>query len=209
MQRHEGGYYIRLTVHDRPGVAELEAVTAQAPELVNPHVDLGLAYARTGRLAAPTATVGAATPSAPLWAALATPATGGPAVPHTEDVADAIYRQILGFGEYGFPESHSASFALLVYVSSWIKCHHPAAFCAALLNSQPMGFYAPAQLVRDARAGNFEGGEIPVDLQRQWIQGTGPATRPRAIWPARWSRRMSSSAASTATSLREAGERNR
>jgi error-prone DNA polymerase len=65
--------------------------------------------------------------------------------------ADALYRQILGFGEYGFPESHSASFALLVYVSSWLKCHHPAAFCAALLNSQPMGFYAPAQLVQDAR----------------------------------------------------------
>jgi len=65
--------------------------------------------------------------------------------------ADSIYRQILGFGEYGFPESHSASFALLVYVSSWLKCHHPAAFCAALLNSQPMGFYAPAQLVQDAR----------------------------------------------------------
>src|SRR6476646_11806748 len=65
--------------------------------------------------------------------------------------AESIYRQILGFGEYGFPESHSASFALLVYVSSWLKRHHPAAFCAALLNSQPMGFYAPAQLVQDAR----------------------------------------------------------
>jgi error-prone DNA polymerase len=65
--------------------------------------------------------------------------------------ADGLYRQILGFGEYGFPESHAASFALLVYVSSWLKCHHPAAFCAALLNSQPMGFYAPAQLVQDAR----------------------------------------------------------
>ncbi|HZQ71408.1 MAG TPA: error-prone DNA polymerase [Burkholderiales bacterium] len=65
--------------------------------------------------------------------------------------ADALYRQILGFGEYGFPESHSASFALLVYVSAWLKRHHPAAFCAALLNSQPMGFYAPAQLVQDAQ----------------------------------------------------------
>ena len=65
--------------------------------------------------------------------------------------AERIYRQILGFGEYGFPESHAASFALLVYVSAWLKCHHPAAFCAALLNSQPMGFYQPAQLVRDAR----------------------------------------------------------
>jgi error-prone DNA polymerase len=67
------------------------------------------------------------------------------------EFADALYRQILGFGEYGFPESHSASFALLVYVSSWLKRHHPAAFCAALLNSQPMGFYAPSQLVQDAR----------------------------------------------------------
>ena len=65
--------------------------------------------------------------------------------------AQQIYQQILGFGEYGFPESHAASFALLVYVSAWLKLHAPAAFCAALLNSQPMGFYAPAQLVADAR----------------------------------------------------------
>ncbi|MHB8495953.1 MAG: error-prone DNA polymerase, partial [Casimicrobiaceae bacterium] len=65
--------------------------------------------------------------------------------------AQQVYRQILGFGEYGFPESHAASFALLVYVSAWLKHHEPAAFCAALLNSQPMGFYAPAQLVADAR----------------------------------------------------------
>jgi len=66
------------------------------------------------------------------------------------EFAQAIYRQILGFGNYGFPESHSASFALLVYISAWIKRHQPAAFLAALLNSQPMGFYAPAQLVQDA-----------------------------------------------------------
>ena len=66
--------------------------------------------------------------------------------------ARQIFSQIKGFGEYGFPESHAASFALLVYVSAWLKCHHPAAFTAALLNSLPMGFYAPAQLVRDARA---------------------------------------------------------
>ncbi len=65
--------------------------------------------------------------------------------------AEQIYTQILGFGEYGFPESHAASFALLVYVSAWLKHHEPAAFFAALLNSQPMGFYAPAQLVREAR----------------------------------------------------------
>jgi error-prone DNA polymerase len=71
---------------------------------------------------------------------------------YTPEYAEAIFRQIEGFGEYGFPESHAASFALLVYVSAWIKRHHPDAFLAALLNSQPMGFYAPAQLVRDARA---------------------------------------------------------
>ena len=68
-----------------------------------------------------------------------------------ESFARQIYQQILGFGEYGFPESHSASFSLLVYVSSWLKRYHPAAFTGALLNSLPMGFYAPAQLVADAR----------------------------------------------------------
>jgi error-prone DNA polymerase len=67
------------------------------------------------------------------------------------EFAQRCFNQIQGFGEYGFPESHAASFALLVYVSSWIKCHYPAVFAAALLNSQPMGFYAPAQIVRDAR----------------------------------------------------------
>ncbi|MDF2766618.1 MAG: error-prone polymerase, partial [Rhodospirillales bacterium] len=66
------------------------------------------------------------------------------------DFAERCFSQIEGFGTYGFPESHAASFALLVYVSAWIKCHYPAAFAAALLNSQPMGFYAPAQIVRDA-----------------------------------------------------------
>jgi error-prone DNA polymerase len=74
----------------------------------------------------------------------------------SESFARQIYQQILGFGEYGFPESHSASFSLLVYVSSWIKRYEPAAFCAALLNSQPMGFYAPAQLVADARRHGVE-----------------------------------------------------
>ncbi|HEX5640346.1 MAG TPA: error-prone DNA polymerase [Burkholderiaceae bacterium] len=69
---------------------------------------------------------------------------------YTAEYAEQIYRQIQGFGEYGFPESHAASFGLLVYVSSWLKCHEPAAFCAALLDSQPLGFYAPAQIVRDA-----------------------------------------------------------
>ena len=83
------------------------------------------------------------------------------------EFAEAIYKQILGFGEYGFPESHSASFALLVYVSSWIKCHHPAAFCAALLNSQPMGFYAPAQLVQDARRHGVEL-RLPDVQESEW-----------------------------------------
>ena len=70
---------------------------------------------------------------------------------YTRDFAGRCFKQILGFGEYGFPESHAASFALLVYVSAWLKRHYPAAFTCALLNSQPMGFYAPAQLVGDAR----------------------------------------------------------
>jgi error-prone DNA polymerase len=70
---------------------------------------------------------------------------------YTPEFAAQLYSQIRGFGEYGFPESHAASFALLVYASAWLKCYYPAAFFAALLNSQPMGFYAPAQLVRDAR----------------------------------------------------------
>jgi error-prone DNA polymerase len=68
-----------------------------------------------------------------------------------QEFADRVYQQIEGFGEYGFPESHAASFALLVYVSAWLKHHYPAAFAAAMINSQPMGFYQPAQLIRDAR----------------------------------------------------------
>ncbi len=67
------------------------------------------------------------------------------------EFAERCFSQIEGFGEYGFPESHAASFALLVYASAWLKCHHPAVFACALLNAQPMGFYAPAQIVRDAR----------------------------------------------------------
>jgi len=81
---------------------------------------------------------------------------------YAREFAERIYQQILGFGEYGFPESHSASFALLVYVSAWLKRHHPAAFLAALFNSQPMGFYAPAQLVQDARRHGVE--VRPVDV---------------------------------------------
>lgn len=86
---------------------------------------------------------------------------------YTAQFAEQIYNQILGFGSYGFPQSHSASFALLVYTSAWLRCHAPAAFVAGLLNSWPMGFYAPAQLVNDAR----RNGVVfrPLDVQRsEW-----------------------------------------
>jgi error-prone DNA polymerase len=76
--------------------------------------------------------------------------------------AEAIFEQIKGFGEYGFPESHAASFALLVYTSSWLKCHEPEAFLAAMLNSQPMGFYSPSQLVQDAQRHGVK--VLPVDV---------------------------------------------
>ena len=82
------------------------------------------------------------------------------------EYAEAVFRQIRGFGDYGFPESHAASFALLVYVSAWLKHHHPAAFTAALLNSQPMGFYAPAQLVRNAREHGVEVRPVDVNSSR-------------------------------------------
>jgi len=86
---------------------------------------------------------------------------------YEEDFSRRVFKQLQGFEGYGFPESHAASFALLVYVSSWLKCHYPDVFCAALLNSQPMGFYQPAQIVRDAR----EHGVLilPVDVNRsEW-----------------------------------------
>ncbi len=86
---------------------------------------------------------------------------------YERDFAERCFKQIEGFGSYGLPESHAASFAKLVYVSSWLKRHHPAAFCCAILNSQPMGFYAPAQLVRDAREHGVE--VRPVDVEAsQW-----------------------------------------
>jgi error-prone DNA polymerase len=81
---------------------------------------------------------------------------------YKQDFAEAIFEQIKGFGEYGFPESHAASFALLVYASSWLKCHEPAAFLAAMLNSQPMGFYSPSQLVQDAKRHGVQ--VAPVDV---------------------------------------------
>jgi error-prone DNA polymerase len=82
---------------------------------------------------------------------------------YPEEFAKRCFAQIKGFGTYGFPEAHAISFANLVYVSAWIKCHHPDVFCAALLNSQPMGFYAPAQLVRDAREHGVEVRAIDVN----------------------------------------------
>ena len=86
---------------------------------------------------------------------------------YDRDFAERCFNQIEGFGEYGFPESHAASFALLVYVSAWIKCHYPDVFCAAILNSQPMGFYQPAQLVRDARQHGVEVREVDVNFS-EW-----------------------------------------
>jgi error-prone DNA polymerase len=116
---------------------------------------------------------------------------------YAREYAEAIFRQIEGFGEYGFPESHAASFALLVYVSAWLKCHHPDAFLAALLNSQPMGFYAPAQLVRDARGHGVavrpvcvlksewdsvleEGAAVQADIAQR-CQGIGDAGRSHTV----------------------------
>lgn len=106
---------------------------------------------------------------------------------YARDFAEAIFRQIEGFGEYGFPESHAASFALLVYVSSWIKRHEPAAFLAALLDSQPMGFYAPAQLVRDAREHGVEVRPVCVlasdwDSRLEEVTDAPPAVRDGIDW---------------------------
>lgn len=94
--------------------------------------------------------------------------------------ADGIFQQIKGFGEYGFPESHAASFALLVYASAWLKCHEPEAFLAAMLNSQPMGFYSPSQLVQDAKRHGVV--VLPVDVTiSSWdsaLERNGDAARP-------------------------------
>jgi error-prone DNA polymerase len=100
----------------------------------------------------------------------------------SEEFAEQVFRQISGFGEYGFPESHAASFAKLVYVSAWLKYHFPAAFCAALINSQPMGFYAPAQLIADAQ--KHQVSILPIDVNHSdWdckleiCQHSHPATQ--------------------------------
>src|SRR5690606_453913 len=101
---------------------------------------------------------------------------------YPREFAERIYSQIEGFADYGFPESHAASFALLTWASAWLKCHHPAAFTCALLNSQPMGFYSPSQLVQDARRHGVQ--VRPVDVRySQWdcsledLPGAPPALR--------------------------------
>ena len=114
---------------------------------------------------------------------------------YSREFAEALFRQIEGFGEYGFPESHAASFALLVYLSAWLKCHEPAAFLVGLLNSQPMGFYSADQLVQDARRhgievrppdvqhsaweARLEGSDAAVRLGLQQIRGLGAAAGER------------------------------
>ncbi|WP_372828228.1 error-prone DNA polymerase [Polaromonas sp.] len=93
---------------------------------------------------------------------------------YSAEFSERIFKQILGFGDYGFPESHAASFAKLVYVSCWLKCHEPACFLAAMINSQPMGFYAPSQLVQDARRHGVEVRAIDV-MHSQWDCTLEPA----------------------------------
>ena len=85
---------------------------------------------------------------------------------YEQEFAEKTFKQLEGFGSYGFPESHAASFALIAYASSWMKCWHPDVFCAALLNAQPMGFYAPAQIVRDARDHGVEVLPVCVNASR-------------------------------------------
>jgi error-prone DNA polymerase len=110
---------------------------------------------------------------------------------YEREFAERCFRQIEGFGEYGFPESHAASFALIVYASCWMKCRYPDVFAAAMLNSQPLGFYAPSQLVRDAREHGVEVREVDVNLS-DWdctleehdpspLAGEGSGARGRAL----------------------------
>ncbi len=106
---------------------------------------------------------------------------------YDREFAAHCFRQIEGFGEYGFPESHAASFALLVYASCWVKCFYPDVFCAAMLNSQPLGFYAPAQLVRDAREHGIA--VLPVDVNHSDWDAT---LEPQPFDPARVHRRHAS-----------------
>jgi error-prone DNA polymerase len=113
---------------------------------------------------------------------------------YEQDFAEGVFKQIQGFSDYGFPESHAASFALLVYASAWLKCHYPAEFLVGLLNSQPMGFYSPAQLVQDARRHQVT--VWPVDVQHSGVDSAldGPAPAPlkragrhrRCAWACAW-----------------------
>ena len=101
---------------------------------------------------------------------------------YERDFAERCFSQIQGFGTYGFPESHAASFALLVYCSAWLKCYYPDVFAAAILNSQPMGFYAPAQLVRDAAVHGVEVRPIDVNAS-EWDHTLEPAAKPPSPQP--------------------------
>jgi len=103
---------------------------------------------------------------------------------YSKEFAERVFKQLEGFGSYGFPESHAVSFALLVYVSSWIKCHYPDVFAAALLNSQPMGFYQPAQIVIDARKNGVE--VVPADVNLScWDNTLEPRAKGQQYCPLR------------------------
>ncbi len=119
---------------------------------------------------------------------------------YPQEFADAIFRQVQGFAEYGFPESHSASFALLAYASAWLKCHEPAAFLAALLNSQPMGFYSPSQLVQDARRHGVE--VRPADVT---VSGWEAALEPLAGAPVAGPQARGGTEASDCARCRQSG----
>ena len=122
---------------------------------------------------------------------------------YERDLAETTFRQLEGFGSYGFPESHAASFALLAYASAWLKCWHPDVFCAALLNAQPMGFYAPAQIVRDAQQHGVEVRPVTVPIRmRRRLSSRSLATTRRSACPARWSR----TSAATSSAFTKSGE---
>ena len=115
---------------------------------------------------------------------------------YQREFAERCFSQIEGFGEYGFPESHAASFAHLVYVSSWIKRHYPDVFCAAILNSQPMGFYQPAQLVRDAREHGVEVRHPDINLS-DWDCTLEPVLEPLSLVTSRCPHSRGDGSAST------------